>query len=54
MADEHVVLYRQYRPQTFDEVVGQDMPVSALRHAVMTGKLAHSYLFCGQHGTRPR
>ena len=51
MADEHVVLYRQYRPQTFDEVVGQDMPVSALRHAVMTGKLAHSYLFCGQHGT---
>ena len=44
-------LYRKYRPQSFDEVVGQQHVVSTLRNAVETGKLAHAYLFCGPRGT---
>ena len=50
MAD-HQALYRQYRPQTFDEVVGQDAAVSALKESIRTGNISHAYLFCGQHGT---
>ncbi|MCC6102625.1 MAG: DNA polymerase III subunit gamma/tau, partial [Olegusella sp.] len=44
-------LYRKYRPQTFDEVVGQQHVVSTLEHAVLEGKLNHAYLFCGPRGT---
>ncbi len=49
--EDHIVLYRQYRPLTFDDVVGQEAAVGALRQSVISGKLAHAYLFCGQHGT---
>ena len=49
--EEHVVLYRQFRPLTFDDVIGQKASVGALRQAVISGKFAHAYLFCGQHGT---
>lgn len=49
--EDHVVLYRQYRPITFDDVVGQEAAKTALRQSVVTSKLAHAYLFCGQHGT---
>ena len=49
--EDHVVLYRQYRPLTFDDVVGQEAAVGALRQSVIAKKLAHAYLFCGQHGT---
>lgn len=49
--EEHVVLYRQFRPLTFDDVTGQKASVAALRQAVISGRLAHAYLFCGQHGT---
>ena len=49
--EDHIVLYRQYRPLTFDDVVGQEAAVSALRQSVVSHKLAHAYLFCGQHGT---
>ena len=49
--EEHVVLYRQFRPLTFDDVIGQKASVGALRQAVISGRLAHAYLFCGQHGT---
>ena len=49
--EDHIVLYRQYRPLTFDDVVGQDAAVTALRQSVVAKKLAHAYLFCGQHGT---
>ena len=49
--EEHVVLYRQFRPLTFDDVTGQKASVGALRQAVISGRLAHAYLFCGQHGT---
>ncbi len=49
--EDHIVLYRQYRPLTFDDVVGQEAAVTALRQSVISKKLAHAYLFCGQHGT---
>ncbi len=49
--DEHVALYRKYRPQTFDEIVGQKAPVTTLRQAVIEGRISHAYLFCGQHGS---
>ena len=49
--EEHVVLYRQFRPLTFDDVIGQKASVGALRQAVISGRFAHAYLFCGQHGT---
>lgn len=45
------VLYREWRPLTFDEVVGQTHVVHALRQAVITGELAHAYLFVGTRGT---
>ncbi len=48
---EHVALYRQFRPENFDEVVEQKAAVTALRQSVKTGRLGHAYLFCGQRGT---
>lgn len=44
-------LYRTYRPNTFDEVVGQKHIVKTLKNAVETHKIAHAYLFCGPRGT---
>ena len=45
------VLYRKYRPQTFEDVVGQEYIVQTLRNAISEDKLAHAYLFCGPRGT---
>lgn len=47
----HLALYRRFRPKTFDEVIGQDHIVKALRNQVATGKIGHAYLFCGTRGT---
>lgn len=44
-------LYRQYRPQTFADVVGQDVAVRTLRNAIQTDRVAHAYLFTGTRGT---
>ncbi len=44
-------LYRQWRPHTFSEMVGQEAIVETLRHQVQTGRIAHAYLFCGSRGT---
>ena len=44
-------LYRKYRPQTFEQVVGQTHVVSTLERAVCEGRLSHAYLFCGPRGT---
>jgi len=44
-------LYNKYRPQTFDEVVGQRGIVRTLKNAIATGKIAHAYLFSGPRGT---
>ena len=43
-------LYRQWRPQTFSEIVGQDAIVQTLRNAVLSNEVAHAYLFSGDRG----
>ncbi len=44
-------LYTKYRPQTFQNVVGQQHVVSTLENAVLEGRTSHAYLFCGPRGT---
>jgi DNA polymerase-3 subunit gamma/tau len=44
-------LYRKYRPQDFDEVVGQEAVVQTLRNAIETGQIRQAYLFAGPRGT---
>ena len=44
-------LYRKYRPQTFDDVVGQLAVTQTLKHQLLTGKMSHAYLFTGSRGT---
>ena len=46
----HLVLARKYRPKTFDEVVGQDGAVKALKYAIEHNRMAHALLFCGSRG----
>lgn len=47
----YMALYRKWRPMTFDEVVEQSPVVTVLRNAVISGRIAHAYLFCGTRGT---
>lgn len=44
-------LYRQYRPEVFDEVLGQDHIVRILKNQIATSGTSHAYLFCGTRGT---
>ena len=44
-------MYRAYRPQTFDEVVGQQNIIKTLKNAIAEDKISHAYLFCGPRGT---
>ncbi len=44
-------LYRKWRPQTFDDVVGQEHVVQTMRNAIVSGRIAHAYLFSGPRGT---
>ncbi|MBM6815499.1 DNA polymerase III subunit gamma/tau, partial [Olsenella uli] len=44
-------LYTKYRPQTFEQVVGQGHVVETLKRAVLEGRTSHAYLFCGPRGT---
>ena len=44
-------LYRTYRPQRFEEVVGQEVIVRALQNSIANGKVTHAYLFSGPRGT---
>jgi DNA polymerase-3 subunit gamma/tau len=44
-------LYRKYRPQDFDEVVGQEPVVRTLRNAIAAGQVRQAYLFAGPRGT---
>ena len=47
-------LYRKWRSQTFEEVVGQEHVALTLRNALREGRLSHAYLFTGPRGTGPR
>ncbi len=52
MADTHyLALYRKYRPQTFEDVCGRDAIVRTLKNQINSGRMGHSYLFCGTRGT---
>lgn len=44
-------LYRKYRPSTFDDVVSQPHITTTLRNQIVSGKIAHAYLFTGSRGT---
>ncbi len=44
-------LYRKYRPQTFDDVVGQTAVTQTLKNQLVSGKMSHAYLFTGSRGT---
>ncbi len=48
---EHLVLYRKYRPKSFEEVLGQDHIVKVLESSIKAGKVSHAYLFVGSRGT---
>lgn len=47
----HKALYREYRPLSYDDVVGQDHIVKTLKHQQKENTLSHAYLFCGTRGT---
>ncbi|GIV21363.1 MAG: DNA polymerase III subunit gamma/tau [Armatimonadota bacterium] len=47
----HIALYRKYRSQTFEDVIGQQHVTQTLQNAIRLGKVAHAYLFCGPRGT---
>ncbi|MES2437143.1 MAG: DNA polymerase III subunit gamma/tau [Patescibacteria group bacterium] len=51
MTEEHVALYRKYRPHTFKDVVGQDHIVKVLEGSIEQGNISHAYLFSGTRGT---
>lgn len=48
---DYVALYRKYRPQVFDDVIGQDHIVNTLRNQILRNKVSHAYLFTGTRGT---
>lgn len=47
----YMALYRKFRPQTFDEVKGQDAIVTTLKNQIIQNRIGHAYLFCGTRGT---
>ena len=47
----HQVLYRLYRPKSFDEIYGQSHIIPILQNQIKTGNIGHAYLFTGPRGT---
>ncbi len=47
----HIALYRKYRSQSFDELIGQDHVIKTLQNALSSGRNHHAYLFTGPRGT---
>lgn len=47
---QYIVSARKYRPNTFDSVVGQGHVTDTLTHSLLSGQVAHAYLFCGPRG----
>ncbi|WP_051600739.1 DNA polymerase III subunit gamma/tau [Eubacterium sp. AB3007] len=48
---QYRALYRENRPEVFDEILGQEQIVRILRHQIATDTVSHAYLFCGTRGT---
>lgn len=51
MSQSYIPLYRKYRPQTFADLVGQEVVSKSLCNAIEMGKISHAYLFTGSRGT---
>jgi DNA polymerase III subunit gamma/tau len=47
----YISFYRKWRPQSFDEIIGQEYNIKTLRNAISHNRLSHSYIFCGPRGT---
>lgn len=47
----HQAWYRKWRPQTFDDIYGQEQITSVLKYEIDNSKFSHAYLFCGSRGT---
>ena len=51
MDDKYIAIYRRFRPETFDEILGQEHVVRVLKNQIKDNKLGHAYLFSGTRGT---
>ena len=51
MNEKYIPLYRKYRPQILEEIVGQEHVKKALANAINLNKISHAYLFTGPRGT---
>ena len=47
----YTALYREWRPKTFNDVVGQEHITTTLKNQILNHRIAHAYLFCGTRGT---
>ena len=47
----YTALYRKFRPDTFEDVKGQDHIVTTLKNQIRAGRIGHAYLFTGTRGT---
>ncbi|MBY6931444.1 UNVERIFIED_ORG: DNA polymerase III subunit gamma/tau [Clostridium botulinum] len=47
----YTALYREWRPKTFNDVVGQEHITTTLKNEILNDRIAHAYLFCGTRGT---
>ncbi len=47
----YTALYRKFRPQSFEDVKGQEHIVTTLKNQIKAGRIGHAYLFCGTRGT---
>lgn len=51
VSENYVSLYRKWRSQDLDQIIGQDFVVRTLKNALKSQKISHAYLFCGPRGT---
>ncbi|MEI6352606.1 MAG: DNA polymerase III subunit gamma/tau [Candidatus Nomurabacteria bacterium] len=49
--EQHLALYRKYRPETFKDVLGQELAISTLENSIKQNKIYHAYIFSGDRGT---
>jgi DNA polymerase-3 subunit gamma/tau len=47
----YISFYRKWRPQNFEEIIGQEYNIKTIRNAVSNNRLSHCYIFCGPRGT---
>ena len=47
----YTALYRKFRPNTFDDVIGQEHIVKTIKNQILSNRVSHAYLFCGTRGT---